>query len=113
MPGVGSNGRIAVVASIGMLWANEAMAEKQISIGSVSGGNQGTSILTTFLQTWVNFATGPWAVAVIALSILIGLAVWVFMPREGPLGWIGRGIIAGLIALNLGTWMSDLGYSGK
>ena len=113
MPGIGRKVRLAAVGSAAMFWATEALAEKQISIGTVANGNQGTGILTSFLQTWVNFATGPWAVAVIALSILIGLAVWVFMPREGPLGWIGRGIIAGLIALNLGTWMADLGYTGK
>ena len=99
----------ATVLALAMM-ASEAMAQKQVSIGSVANGNQGTSLLTTFLQAWVSFATGPWAVGVIAASIAIGIAVWVFMPREGPMGWVARGAIGGILLLNIGTWMADLGF---
>lgn len=92
--------------------AGQAVAQQQVSIGTVAAGNQGTTLLTTFLQAWVTFATGPWAIAVIAASVAIGIAIWVFMPREGPMGWVARGAIGGIALLNMATWMADLGLGG-
>lgn len=92
--------------------AGQAGAQQQVSIGTVATGNQGTTLLTTFLQAWVTFATGPWAIAVIAASVAIGIAIWVFMPREGPMGWVARGAIGGIFLLNMATWMADLGLTG-
>lgn len=110
--GYGRRFASATGAATAAFHATSAFAQKQVSIGSVSNGNQGTTLLTTLFQKWVTFATGPWAVAVIAISIAIGIAIWVFMPREGFMGWVVRGLIGGLIMLNLATYMSDLGFSG-
>ncbi|MDR6293803.1 Na+/melibiose symporter-like transporter [Inquilinus ginsengisoli] len=99
-------------AAAAALYTTSAVAQKQVNIGTVAAGNQGTTLLTSLFQKWVTFATGPWAVAVIAVSIAIGIAVWVFVPREGFMGWVVRGLIGGLIMLNLATYMGDLGFSG-
>lgn len=102
----------AAAAATATFYATTAFAQKQVSIGTVAEGNQGTTLLTSLFQKWVTFATGPWAIAVIAVSIAIGIAVWVFVPREGFMGWVVRGLVGGLIMLNLATYMSDLGLSG-
>lgn len=101
----------AVIAATAFL-VPQARAEEQISIGTVEGANEGISLLTAFIQSWVNFATGPWAVAVIAISLVVGIVVWMLMPREGWLGWVARGLIGGIILMNLAAWMQDLGFSG-
>jgi len=101
----------AVIGVMG-LWFTQARAEEQISIGTVDGANEGIGLLTAFIQSWVNFATGPWAVAVIAISLVVGIVVWMLMPREGWLGWVARGLIGGIILMNLAAWMKDLGFTG-
>ena len=100
------------VIGVAGLWAAQARAEEQISIGTVDGANEGIGLLTAFIQSWVNFATVPWAVAVIAISLVVGIVVWMLMPREGWLGWVARGLIGGIILMNLAAWMKDLGFTG-
>lgn len=105
------NIQTATVFVASMLFAQAAKAQEQIAIGTVTGANEGVGLLTTFIQTWVNFATGPWAVAVIAISLVIGIVTWILAPREGWLGWVARGVIGGIILLNLAPWMQDLGLT--
>jgi hypothetical protein len=102
--------RLSTTALALAMMASEAMAQKQVSIGSVANGNQGTGLLTTFLQAWVTFATGPWAVAMIAIATAIGIAIWVLMPREGPMGWVVRASVGGICLLNMATILTDVGF---
>ena len=99
------------VVAVTSLWFTQARAEEQITIGTVKDANEGIGLLTAFIQSWVNFATGPWAVAVIAISLVVGIVVWMLMPREGWLGWVARGLIGGIILMNLAAWMQDLGFT--
>ncbi|WP_372000072.1 hypothetical protein [Tistrella mobilis] len=104
--------RVAGLLAAAAFASLPARAQQVVDIGTVASGNEGTTLLTKFFQSWVNFMTGPWAVAMMAASIAVGVAIWIFMPREGPMGWVARGAIGGLVLLNLGPWLADLGYIG-
>jgi hypothetical protein len=81
-----------------------------LNIGS-AGGAAGAGILTDLLQKYVDFATGPWAAAVIAGGLILGIGIWVFMPKEGPMGWIVRALVGGTVLMNLGLFLTDIGFN--
>ncbi len=61
--------------------------------------------IVTWMQNFVTFMTGPFGTAVVALSIVIAFAVWVFAPREGIVGPVARVVVAGFVLMNVATWM--------
>ncbi len=75
-----------------------------------SGGDQSTfGSIVTFLQSGMDFLTGPWVKFTIAGSAILALMLWAAAPKEGAMGWIVRVIIAGLVALNIASWMALMG----
>ena len=75
-----------------------------------SGGDQSTfGLISTFLQSAMDFLTGPWVKFTIAGSAILALMLWAAAPKEGALGWIVRVIIAALVALNIASWMALMG----
>lgn len=74
------------------------------NIGST--GNTGFALMEQWLQNFVDFMDGPFGVAVVSVSVILAACVWMFMPREGWVGVTARVVTAGLVIINVPTWVS-------
>lgn len=83
-----------------------AYAQSGPNIGS--GGGSGFSIMKRWLQNWVDFMSGPFAIAAVITSIILAYLAWAFMPKEGVVGPTVRVVVAGIVILNVGVWISTL-----
>lgn len=75
------------------------------SIGS--GGGSNFAVLRQWLQNFVDFMAGPFGLAVVIISIVIGFATWAMLPKEGIVGVIMRVVVAGIVIINVGTWVAS------
>ena len=92
------------VGLTGLVITNTAFAS--YSIGSGTGG---FTKITSLLQSWVDFMTGPYGKAIVAGSIILGVTAWAVLPKEGILGYAVRGAVVGAVVFNIGTWMGMFG----
>lgn len=81
-----------------------AIAGVSYNIGS--SNTEGFKLITDFMQKYVDFMTGPFAHAAIALTLIMGVILWVAMPKEGLFGVVFRVAVAGIVSLNIATWMN-------
>ena len=63
--------------------------------------------IVTWFQQLVDFMDGPFGEIVIVASLLLGVAVWVFAPKSGAVGLFLRGVVGGIIILNLAAWITS------
>lgn len=77
------------------------------SIGT--GGGSAFDKITSLLQDWADFMTGPFGKFVVVIALVIGAIVWAVMPKHGVLAVVLRAIIAGAVLLNISLWMGWLG----
>ena len=63
-----------------------------------------------FFQQIVDFLGGTGTMFVIFLSLVSGIALWIFMPKQGSaaLGWVFRACIGGIVLFTLGTVLTWL-----
>jgi len=88
------------------------LSQRSVAAGSYNIGDEtqeGFKLIQDFLQTYVNFMTGPFAHAAIAISLIAGVVIWVAMPKEGLFGIVFRIVVAGIVCLNIATWMNMFG----
>lgn len=71
-----------------------------------SGGGAAFAPLRTWLQNFVDFMAGPFGLAVVILSVILGFAAWAMLPKEGIVGTIMRVVVAGVVIINVGTWVA-------
>lgn len=91
-----------VVAVVSVVLAAPAYA------GYALGGGTGTfGKLTQWMQDYVDFMDGPAAIAMIVVSIIIAVCAWVWAPKSGAVGVLLRVVVAGIVVLNIGTWMAS------
>lgn len=74
-------------------------------IGSPSSGP--FAKLGGWLQDYVDFMDGPFAIAAVVLSIILAVVIWNFAPREGIMSNLMRAVISGIVLLNIGTWITS------
>jgi type IV secretory pathway VirB2 component (pilin) len=65
--------------------------------------------VTTLLQTFVTFMTGPFGKAAVVISIIAAFVTWVFAPKEGIFGPILRVVVAGIAIMNAALWITSFG----
>lgn len=97
---------LAVAVSLPIIVANAAA---QVTIETTVGGNTETSAFEGFIQTWVNFFSGPFAAAAIFGGIVIGAILFALAPRAGGLLWVVRAVAAGLIIVAAGGFLTTIG----
>ncbi|RZI40354.1 hypothetical protein EGT07_23720 [Herbaspirillum sp. HC18] len=90
------------VGALGMALATAAHAGPSIG----TGGGTAYSKLTTWLQNFVDFMSGPFGLAVVIISIIIAFSVWAFVPKEGIAGPVLRVVVAAIVIINVGTWVA-------
>ncbi|NND65208.1 MAG: hypothetical protein HKM24_04495 [Gammaproteobacteria bacterium] len=74
-----------------------------------ASGEAGFDAVTAFLNKILSFMTGPWATFVIAVSLIAGVAVWVWEPQSKALGWVARILIAGVLIFQVGALVGLIG----
>lgn len=57
------------------------------------------------MQSVMNFLTGPIAVFVLAGSLMVAVALWMFAPKDGMMGGFLRIIAGGIVILNIPGWI--------
>ncbi len=102
-----SSGYLKVVAVFIALNSSMPVAFAQYDIGK-SGAKGGIQIIEQYIQGWLNFMSGPFAIAVVAGSIIIATCVFVFMPKGGWFGYFARALVGGIVLLNLGIFIKGL-----
>jgi len=65
------------------------------------------SLITNWMQNFVDFMDGPAGVAMVVVSLIVGVAVWIWAPKSGAVGLIFRVVIGAIVVLNVGTWMAS------
>lgn len=73
-----------------------------------SGGGSAFSLFRTWLQDLIDFMAGPYATATLIFTVIAGLAAWNYAPKEGLMGYVVRGIVTGVVCLNIGTWIAAM-----
>lgn len=76
-------------------------------IGTIKEG--GFALLVGVFQQYIDFMTGPFSHMAIASTLIIGPIVWAISPKESIMGTIIRVVVAGIVGLNVATWMNLLG----
>ena len=97
--------RVAGAVMGGSVVGGAALAE--YDIGKSNGGGF-LVLLETIIQDWVNFATGPWAMAVVGGSIVAAVTLWVAAPKSGVLGIVMRAATGGIALLNIPVFIAML-----
>lgn len=103
--------RAALIGLTSSWWAAAANAQAP-GAGTSSGTTANFSMVTSFLQAFTDFMTGPFGKGVVVISIIAAFVTWVFAPRDGIFGPILRVVVAGIAILNAATWVLQLGGGG-
>lgn len=75
---------------------------------ALGGSTSGPFVkLTSWMQGYIDFMDGPFAIAVIVAAIVLAGVIWTFAPKSGGLGFACRAVGAGIVILNVGTWMAS------
>lgn len=77
-------------------------------LNASAGGGGFFSGLVDFMQTWVDFIAGPWAILVVFLGLVAVLFLWIIAPRAGEvIGAAIRVVVAGFVLFNIGALLSS------
>lgn len=74
-------------------------------LGGSSSGPFGK--LTEWLQWMIDFMDGPMGLAMVVGGLVVGCCVWIFAPKGGAVGFMARCVAAGIVVLNIGTWVAS------
>ncbi|MBL0319167.1 MAG: hypothetical protein IPP74_07750 [Alphaproteobacteria bacterium] len=94
---------LSITPALTMLGATNALAG--YDIGAPSSGP--FAKLGAWLQQYIDFMDGPFAVAAVVVSIILAIVIWNFSPREGIMSHVLKAVISGIVLLNIGTWIAS------
>lgn len=61
-----------------------------------------------FLKDFVAFMTGPFAITVSIIAMVVGGALWQFAPNESGMKIFAKIAVVMVVILNVGTWIAAL-----
>lgn len=99
-----------VLAGAGAGLSVDAMAD---GTGGSGAGASDFDALTTFLQSFVDFMTGPFGKGVVVISIIAAFCTWVFAPKDGIFGQVLRVAVAGIAIMNATVFVTNLGNANQ
>jgi|TARA_R100001369_G_scaffold21118_1_gene38503 hypothetical protein len=77
-------------------------------LASAAGGGGFFGGLIDFMQTWVDFIAGPWALLVVFIGLVAVLFLWILAPKAGEvIGAAIRVVVAGFVLFNIGALLSS------
>ncbi|MCZ4283092.1 hypothetical protein O4H49_20070 [Kiloniella laminariae] len=71
-----------------------------------SGGARGIEKFEAYFQDWINFATGPYALAVVVVSVVAAVTIFVCAPKQGPMAIFARAAIGGIVLINITSFIA-------
>ena len=74
-------------------------------IGSSSGP---FGVFVDWLQTLLDALDGPIGIAVVVISLIAGILLWINQPRSGALAWVIRAVVGGLAIFNIAVIVNSL-----
>jgi|APSaa5957512535_1039671.scaffolds.fasta_scaffold219709_2 type IV secretory pathway VirB2 component (pilin) len=80
-------------------------AQAGYNIGSSSGP---FGVFIDWLQTLLDALDGPIGIAVVVISLIAGILLWINQPRSGALAWVIRAIVGGLAVFNVAIIVNSL-----
>ncbi len=66
------------------------------------------ALLGTLLQDLVNFLDGPWALAMIIISIIVMVCMWIWAPKDGAMGVFMKICVGAIVILNIPSFLALL-----
>lgn len=75
-----------------------------------SGGGSTFQVFVKWLQNFVDFMTGPFGTAAVAVSIIVAFVTWSYAPKEGLMGTVMRSVVSGIVIINVLTFVGT--FSG-
>ncbi len=84
-------------------WATRTQAADAWELAE--NDTDGFATLYGWMDKFMDFMQGQFGPWVVALSVIMALVVWNFAPREGLMANVSKGIVAGLVIMNMGAWM--------
>ncbi len=75
------------------------------NIGSSSGP---FGVFIDWLQTLLDALDGPIGIAVVVISLIAGILLWINQPRSGALAWVIRALVGGLGVFNIAIIVNSL-----
>jgi len=73
------------------------------------GGGGFFGSIVDFMQTWVDFIAGPWAILIAFIGLVAVLFLWILAPRAGEvIGLAIRVVIGAFVLFNVGAILSTL-----
>lgn len=71
------------------------------------GGGTFFNEIISFMQTWVDFIAGPWAILIVFAGIAIAVFLWIIAPKAGEfIGYALRTCVGGFIIFNVASLIS-------
>jgi len=98
---------LRISSILGLIFSTNAKAQAPVTIANSSSTNQGTNLLTEFLQEWVTFATDPFVIAASSIFIIGGIVMWALNPKGEGLGMVARALVGGLIIFNIPVFLAS------
>ena len=90
-----------VCSALTFLFASTAHAQRAPQL-SGSGGGGFFSGIVDFMQQWIDFIAGPWAILIVFIGLVTVLFVWIMAPKAGEaIGFGIRVVIGGFVLFNL------------
>ena len=79
----------------------------------VAGYNIGSSsgpfgVFVDWLQALLDALDGPIGIAVVVISLIAGILLWINQPRSGALAWVVRALVGGLAVFNIAVIVNSL-----
>lgn len=71
-------------------------------------GDAGFDLFTSWMQKFIAFMAGPYAIAVVVISAIIAVGAWMFTPKEPVMGWTVRIVTGALVLFNLTVFITGL-----
>ena len=101
------NSKAVVGCITASLYTSDVFAGS-VRLGHVSSGP--LQKIGSFFQQLVDFLGGTGTMFVIFLSLVSGIALWIFSPKQGgaAIGWVFRACIGGIALFTIGTLLTWL-----
>ena len=77
------------------------------SIGN--GGGSAFGLMRTWIQNFIDFVGGPFGIAAVVVAIILAFLAWSYAPKDGIIGPLVRVVTAGLVVINVSTWVASFG----
>lgn len=99
---------IRLLTALPFLFASAVQAQggnaPQLQTGGSGGFFNG---IVDFMQQWMDFIAGPWAILIVFIGLVAVLFMWIMAPRAGEaIGFGIRVVIGGFVLFNLAAIIS-------